>query len=288
MSSTGLDFILTHQHESGGWGYADESLPAVEPTAAVLLAIREEPGTLEAFNRGLEWLRKSQNSDGGWGYTSNDEESSWLTAWAVLVLGQSGLIDEIYREGVTWLANVANLYQVAHDEMVDTFGVVAVHGPASQSWPWLPGEATWIEPTALAILALGNAEITVEMRQRMEAGVSYFEERRCPGGGWDIGNPPMFGSTAPARAQTTACVLLALSSFSPGSILPEDIQVMQQDMMEDGGVMALGWGLLAIRTVGGSDEAAQQRLDALQGTDGGWNDSPYQTAVAMLAKRGYL
>jgi hypothetical protein len=288
MGTTALDYILAHQHESGGWGYASESLPAVEPTATVLLAIREEPTALEAFNRGLEWLRKSQNSDGGWGYTSGDEESNWLTAWAVLVLGRIGQVDDGFRGGAAWLANVATLYQVAHDEMESVFGVTAVQGPASKCWPWLPGEATWIEPTALSILALGAAEKTDEIQNRMEAGVHYFQERRCPGGGWDVGNPPMFGSTAPARTQTTACVLLSLNSLSPESILSEDIQVMRKDMMDDGGVLALSWGLLAIRTLGSADDVAQRRLDGLQGADGGWSDSPYQTSIAMLAKRGYL
>ena len=98
----------------------------------------------------------------------------------------------------------------------------------------------------------------------------------------------MLGAHLPPRAHATAWVLLALARLAPAAITPQDSAALRADMNGDGGALALGWGVLALRALGQDDAGAAERLAGLQGTDGGWNGNPYHTAVAILAGRGRL
>ncbi len=81
-----VDYLINAQYDNGGWGYQTGHKPVVEPTAAVLLALREEAAAAGAFQRGMAWLLNSQHSDGGWGINENDPESGWQTAWALMAM----------------------------------------------------------------------------------------------------------------------------------------------------------------------------------------------------------
>lgn len=288
MNTNALDFLIASQHESGGWGFHTDYKPALEPTAAVLLSLSGVEKARQSFDRGLGWLLEAQNPDGGWGYTLGDTESTWLTAWAVLTLGKVGKKDEPFHNGKAWLLGERTFQQEASEQVEAVFGPEAARGPASQSWPWLPGEATWVEPTAFSLLALAQAELSGDERVRIEAGLAYLQERRCPGGGWSVGDPIMFSQSLPARVQQTACVALAFSAYSPELIHPEDLQRLGEGMQQEGGAMALSWGLLAFRSLGKLDLALMEKLDHLQLQDGSWGSNPYLTAITVMAKRGYL
>lgn len=287
MGSTPLDFLIATQHTSGGWGYAPGFNPTVEATSAVLLALRSESVAVEAYQRGLEWLRQGQNPDGGWGYSLGDSESNWATAWALLALKKAdGFEDEIHR-GVKWLLEVKPS-PYARENLDFLNQPISKDDPIQNSWPWQPGELTWIEPTAYTILALKDLSVDAATKLRMDAGISYFQRQRCLQGGWTVGDPLMFESALPAHVHTTAVVLMAMMAYSPDSIQPEDILELRRDMQEDGGALAFSWGLLVLRTLGEEEESSFAHLFEIQGSNGDWNDNPYTTALAIMAIRGYL
>ena len=118
--------------------------------------------------------------------------------------------------------------------------------------------------------------------------MSYLTDRRCAGGGWNFGNPVMLGAGLPPRAHPTAWALLALARLKPDAIRAEDMTALRAEMARDGGALALGLGLLALRTLGEDDGSSAARLALLQLPDGSWNGNPYHTAVALLAARGSL
>ena len=106
MKSSAVSFLISTQNPDGGWGYAAQQSSAVEPTSAVLLALREDPSSAESCRRGIDWLRGAQHLDGGWGFSSRDDESAWHTAWAVLALARSGETGNVLNRGVKWLLDV--------------------------------------------------------------------------------------------------------------------------------------------------------------------------------------
>jgi hypothetical protein len=275
-------FLSTVQHPSGGWGYQVNQEPVVEPTAAVCLALQNHDESLPAWQRGKTWLQLAQNSDGGWGYNAADEQSNWKTAWAILALKGDLEASSQVAKARQWLLAVDAL-QFTDEELLKQGNEIAQIDFSLRGWPWLPGEASWIEPTALAMAALYQANLSQEEMDRLDEARRYLLDRRCPGGGWNVGNPVMFDAVLPARAHPTAWALMALKQLSPTDISPSDIQVLQETMVDDGGVMALAWGLIALYTLGLEEQQAHDRLSETQLEDGSWMHNPYLTALAILA-----
>jgi hypothetical protein len=287
MRLTSLPFLESSQNFDGGWGYGRGEPSTAEPTAAVTLALQDQPDPAVARSRGLDWLAAAQHRDGGWGLTREDAESGWQTAWGALALARSKLPDGAVDRAIGWLLKVKQLKLEDDEQQRETRKLLAID-PALRGWPWLPGQATWVEPTALAILALAEAPPTPAISVRTDEAVRYLKDRRCTGGGWNVGNPVMLGASLLPRAEPTAWVLLALARLARDAIEPKDLAALRFCMQHDGGTLALAWGLLALRALGEDDPIASARLADMGNTETGWNNNPYHTAVAVLAERGSL
>jgi hypothetical protein len=285
MVASAPDFLLATQTPDGGWGYAAGESSTVEATAATVLALRARATGDSARRASLTWLSAAQHPDGGWGLGTDDPESGWPTAWGVLALTEDEAAADAVRRGATWLMAVTTL-RVEGDglqrEVREKFAI----DPNLRGWPWLPGEASWVEPTSLAMLALTAPSVTSGAQKRLDEGARYLVDRRCHGGGWNFGNPVMLGGQLPPRAHPTAWALLALARVAPDVIRPEDLAALRVEMRRDGGALALAWGLLTLRVLGQDDAEVADWLNAQQRADGSWNGNPFHTAVALLAERG--
>jgi len=277
---------VTYQNPDGGWGYAAGEPSMVEATAAATLALRDRPDFAETYERGLAWLAATQHRDGGWGMSAADRESGWQTAWAVLALAGAAADSAVARRGAAWLLAVQP--PSAADTMLAEARVKLAIDGSLYGWPWLPDQAAWVEPTALALLALGALQDAGAPAARLDEAVRYLADRRCAGGGWNFGNPVMLGARLPPRPHPTAWALMALAKQRRDALRPEDIAALRAEMARDGGALALGLGLLALRTLGEDDDGTASRLLTLQAADGGWNGNSYHTAIAMMALRGAL
>jgi hypothetical protein len=308
-------FLLHTQNADGGWGYAVGHASNVEATAAAALALAgdvatgvpsppallapallapaplapqlwgergADRGAEQAADRAADWLVAAQRRDGGWGLVADDPVSGWQTAWAVLALARLGADEAVLRRGLAWLLAV-QLVRIEKAEDVRWMKDILGIDPTLRGWPWLPGQAGWVEPTALALLALAPWAAREDVRPRLDEGVRFLLDRRCGGGGWNVGNPMMFSRPLPARAIPTAWALLALARVAPDAVREEDVATLRREMDGDRSTSALAWGLLALRSLGQDDRGAADLLMARQAADGGWDNSPYHTAVALRA-----
>ncbi|MCX6032323.1 MAG: hypothetical protein NT169_23890 [Chloroflexi bacterium] len=287
MVASASAFLLASQNPDSGWGYAAGQASIVEATATSVLALRDELTGDSARRASLAWLGAVQHADGGWGLGASDPQSGWPTAWGVLALAQDEAAADAVHRGAAWLLAVKTLRLEGDGlqrEVREKFAI----DPNLRGWPWLPGEASWVEPTSLAMLALTASSATAAAQERLAEGARYLVDRRCHGGGWNFGNPVMLGGQLPPRAHPTAWALLALARVARDAIQPEDLAALRAEMRRDGGALALAWGLLALRVLGEDDAEATNRLSAQQRADGSWNGNPFHTAVALLAERGRL
>lgn len=284
MSSRARSFLLATQNPDGGWGYAPGQASLVEATAAVVLAL-DDPAPAAERERALAWLQGGQHADGGWGLNHADTHSSWLTAWALLALARAGAAGGIYGRAIEWLL-AAPILSAPQDDLQrgDVFRKLSIDA-SLRGWPWRPGEGSWVEPTSLAMLALQSVPAAASdppVAARLAEAVRYLQDRRCRDGGWNFGNPYMVGAALPCRAHPTAWGILALTRRDPAAVQDADVAGLRHDMQADGGVLALAWGLLALRSRGLDDQPSASRLAVLQGEGGDWHNNPYQTALGLL------
>ncbi len=250
----------------------------------VLLAIKDQPLANVSFQKGLSWLLASQNQDGGWGINAEDSESGWQTAWALIALRNTTRDNPAVARAIEWMMTVATA-EVSRDEFLKDV-VPQNNNIGALAWPWLAGQVSWIEPTALAVLALAGITSHPLALARIKAAADYFKRYRTPSGGWNVGNAGPLDTIVIPRAYPTALVLLALASISPGSVDPSDLTALQQDLARDPSVLAHAAGMFALRMHGINTDASIKQLTDRQLSDGSWDHNPFFTAWSMLSIRG--
>ncbi len=213
-----LPALLRIQNPDGGWGYHSQSNSSAEPTAWALLALRQEAGKhAQSIERATKWLRQAQQVEGAWP-TPAGEPGCWVTALACLALldGSQNPGDEVLK-GLQWLLDTwpaeGNLWwrlrQRWHKKPED----VVRQDHALQGWGWTPGTASWVEPTAYILILLRNIPARFRpagMAKRRQLAERMLCDRACPGGGWNAGNPMVYGVPGEPRIGPTAWALLAL------------------------------------------------------------------------------
>ena len=287
MSQAAVRYLMDTQDPSGGWGYTPTGTPGVEPTALAVLALRGAAEAASEARRAQDWLASIQNKDGGWGMNGLDPRSGWHTAWGVLALKGEDKYSESIRRGQEWLAAV-EVYREQNVDVLKAFNQALKVDFALAAWSWGPNEASWVQPTALAMLALRNDPPIVAAQARLDEAVRFLDNRRVPGGGWNVGNPAMFDGVLPAHTIPTALGLLALASYAPDLIQPGDLTVLREKAAEDSDAKALGWALLGLRTMSEETSELSEDLLAEQLDDGSWESSPYSTAISLLGLEGVL
>lgn len=274
------DFILATQNADGGWGYKPTGMTFVEPTAAAILALESDAGTEVEVQRARALLVSQQGPDGGWGIAAPDEESGWMTAWAVL--GLAGAENAAAGRGVEWLLKTAGV------RVTDPTQIAAVKkelriDPTITGWPWQKGDAAWIFPTALALLALDAMK--VREHPRVLEGIQYLVDRAIETGGWNIGNPFMVTGSVPPTVEGTSLALAALHALG---IENEATQRGRQWLArEEFTSTAFEWAWRAWywKMTKAPLERAREALGQLQRPDGSWDGNPFTTAVAWMGTR---
>lgn len=272
-------FIASSQNPDGGWGYRVGGMSFVEPTATVLQALNSDAAA--ARQRACDWLLALQHADGGWGIGAPDSESGWMTAHAVLALAGWHQAQTACSRGVDWLLATEGIRATdpaAREQVRSAFRMDST----LRGWPWQPGDAAWVHPTAIALLALCAADQAGHAR--VKAGVDYILDRAVAGGGWNIGNPEMLGKIIPANAQDTAVALVALKAAGMAGEARVDagIQFLQTAVRDARTSAELAWGVYGLSKWGVSQNGTL-RLSALQRSDGSWDGNPFITAIAIQA-----
>jgi hypothetical protein len=149
--------LLELRGRSPGWGNRRAGSAYVEPTCLAALALaasRPASGAEKsqaAVRDAADWLARLQQRDGALGIAPDLPQPRWTTALGVLVWSATGAADAARRKAVEWLlSRQGNTWT---PEVAEPFG----HDPRIAGWPWVEGTHSWLEPTALAVLALSRA-----------------------------------------------------------------------------------------------------------------------------------
>jgi hypothetical protein len=212
------EFLLTQQNPDGGWGYRVGSTSAVEATAWALMAFLEAGGAASASEAGVRasaWLLEAQHADGSWPAFPGQPQGCWATSLASRALHLSGGAQDAVERGLHWLLDA----QPAEGALVWRLrqslfrSRLARQDNSLLGWNWTPGTASWVEPTAYALLflrALPPTMLSPRAVRRLQLAEQMLFDRMCPGGGWNSGNPLIYGVAGVPRIGPTVWALLAL------------------------------------------------------------------------------
>jgi hypothetical protein len=212
--------IIALQNRDGGWPYRKNGISWTEPTVFALLAQSVENGDPHSVERGFQWLRTSQRSDGGWAPQPSVDQSTWVTSFVAL-LHADAIGRSHHAAAIEWLMSQTGkesslMYRLRSKLAGDNSGYAPRDG-----WPFFPGAAAWVSPTAMSILALEKAcrhQASPRVLERIQVGRQFLLDRICKDGGWNYGRSSVLGVEADSYPETTGQALLALNSVQSPQI----------------------------------------------------------------------
>jgi hypothetical protein len=234
-------------------GYRLGRTPASEPTALAALAL-VAAGHADAAEAKLRWLAGIQTAEGSVGINAREPSPGWPTPLAGIAwlagnaaqptprssLPQPPPWSRNIRRAVDWLLRTAGNQLPRRDEGHDTTLV---------GWPWAIGTHSWVEPTALAVLALKAAGHGGHPRTREAAGLLI--DRLLPGGGCNYGNTVVLGQELVPHVQPTGLTLLALAGErDPAGRIERSVEYLLRVLNEHTSPASLAYGLLGMAAHG--------------------------------------
>jgi hypothetical protein len=217
-----LEFLITNQNSDGGWGYHPAATSAVEVTGWVLQALlssRRTPPPAPVCVRARDWLLQGQRADGSWPPFPGQPRGCWATSIAAQALHLQGGSPIAVERGLDWLVNSwpaeGGLWWRVRQTLFPSR--LARQDNSLRGWNWTPGTASWVEPTALALIllhSLPSEMLSPLAAKRRQLAERMLFDRMCPGGGWNSGNPQVYGVAGIPRIGPTVWALLALRNHS--------------------------------------------------------------------------
>lgn len=267
MIDEAIDFLVTHQNSDGGWGASPDRQSNTEATALAVAALEawKPAASPSCIDRGIAWLLTVQRLDGSWPIRRDVDNPSWATALAVLSLAPFDQHRQRVTAGARWLLGqrgrrlgwVASiLYRVAPT------GMAVELNPHLTAWSWTPDAFSWVEPTAYALIALRSCK-AVDLdsaSERIREGEQLLYDRMSDDGGWNYGNPKVFGVTLPPYADTTALALIALQHHRAEAANQLSLARLTAMIGELPSGLALSWAILCLSIYGQPVTAWRQRL----------------------------
>jgi hypothetical protein len=208
-----VEDLLSRQNTDGGWSYSRGG-SWTEPTCYALLGLAAAGAAADSqAARGAQWLARCQRPDGGFAPRESVRESTWLGALALLLPDEFRQHFDAART-IRWVAAQSGRESGwVHRVRLLLLGVSAADSAAFDGWPWYPGTAAWIAPTAMSVLALeriNRARRDASLEARIAEGRDFLLARRCRDQGWNHGSTRALGYDSDSYPETTGLALLAL------------------------------------------------------------------------------
>jgi len=176
-----------------------------------------------ALARGRAFLRAAHLDAGGWPYVAGGPARAEPTVLCAAAGADGSWVEDAWlaSHDLDWagLLLPALAWQRAPEashaalQRLDDLASVPVeqqHGFDSTlpGWSWVQGTAAWVEPTAFAMLSLRR---TGSAPERLAQGQRLLLDRQCTDGGWNYGNPNVYGADLDSHLDATGWALLALA-----------------------------------------------------------------------------
>ena len=268
----------------GNWGYKRGARAGVEPSVLSSLGLIASGDFATAANDlagarvTAEWMAGIQRSDGSLPVVAEIETPAWTTPYAILLWNALGGHEEPRIRARGCLLNLQG-QSLPRDELT---AKVIGHDPTVRGWPWVASTHSWVEPTALAALAL--CQDGLHNHGRVRAGIHLILNRSLESGGWNYGNPAVLGRALRAQPEPSGLSLLALRAH--GEETPEcrrGIDYLRQALRDVRAGTSLGWGVLALRAWDACPQEAATWLGESFRKYGARPDAVLSLALLLLA-----
>ncbi len=275
-------------------GYARGGAGATEPTALATIALAAI-GRIEAAQLGARWIGSLQGEDGSVGPTAEISEPGWPTSLAILATLAAGpwRREDRANEREARPLDVEQATQWLLQAKGKTLAPNATmgHDCTLVGWSWAAATHSWLEPTAMAVLALKH--VGQREHPRTVEGVRLLVDRLLPEGGCNYGNTVVLGQVLRPHLQPTGWVLLALAGEPADRLgasgrqrVERSLGYLEQELSESSPSASLAYGTLALTRYGRRPARADDWLRGAYRRVWERDRSPHKLAMLALAATG--
>jgi hypothetical protein len=269
-----IQLLVEAQNSDGGWGYHRAGQSATESTAWTLCALHNEdrgPALSKQISLGKDWLLRSQLGDGSWPSFASQTEGCWVTSLACLALHEIAGESDAVTRGFEWLCHTwprtPNFWQRLRQRLSQS-GVVSRQNNSLAGWPWTNSTGSWVEPTSYTLILmrrLAPKHLSRLALKRKELAEAMLCDRMCPGGGWNSGNPLVYGVPGEPLVGPTVWALLALRESAELPQVRASLQWLEKSMPQIHGSVSVAIAHMCLEAYGrhipGMDSHLQVRFE---------------------------
>ncbi|EMI22030.1 hypothetical protein RMSM_01038 [Rhodopirellula maiorica SM1] len=270
-------------------GYLPSGPPSAESVAFAALAAcaYQRPGAAATACRRLF---ESQLANGSVAVWLDDNGPYWPTSLACIAWRRfeklwpeqaKSWCRDGYEKGMDFLLNCGG-EKIAHNDIIG-------HDTELVGWPWVLGTHSWIEPTAMALLAMRHCDRANHPRA-IEA-TKLLLDRQLPTGGANYGNTFVLGQVLRPHVLPSAMCVVALHRITPvPKELGATVHYLQQELNRPIAATSLSWTIHALVSAAWNSEngfelefdwplrSAIERLQVM-------GENPHRQNQLMLAAR---
>jgi len=288
MTTSWLEETLDRLGRRPVCGYYAGGPAAVEPTALAAMALVGH-GRVHAADAALEWLVNLQSDRGSLGIDKQHWTPCWPTGWAVLAWQAATALrpHADAQSGSPWSEPAARAvaWLLATKGTAERNNGIMGHDTTLQAWPWVEGTHSWVEPSAIGLLALKSSGHAQHPRSR--EAVRLLMDRMLPSGGWNQGNKIVMGRVLRPQVQPTGLALAALAGEAEAADhVRRSLGYLDRAVLAPLSPASLSYALVGMAAHGRSPADAGQRLAAAAADALGHDAPPYPLALAALAALG--
>jgi hypothetical protein len=234
--------LLTRVRADGGFSNQRGDPYRSDATAWAIIALSSLDGNMSCIQRAIERLTADQLRDGRIGISLDHLDAFWPTSLAVLAWQGLPGYSQYQGRAIQFLLETTGRHwkKSVSDPMA--------HTPALKGWPWIHETHSWVEPTAISIIALRVAGYAGH--PRIEEATRMLMDRQLPHGGWNCGNTIVFGQELRPAPESTGTALHALAGLVTREEVHLSLDYLSKEVTHLRTPIALGWSLLALNSWG--------------------------------------
>lgn len=222
----------------------------VDATAWAVLALVAAGAQPDLLKHARARLAADQLRDGRVSVSPDHPDAFWPTSLVILAWHGSPVYRELGSRAIDFLIKTTG----RHWTKLPSAPVE--HNTAIKGYPWIANTHSWVEPTALSLIALHAAGYGEHERTR--EATRMLMDRQLPRGGWNYGNTIVFGQELRPMPETTGVALNALAGRVPRKNVERSLGYLKSQVENLRTPFSLGWGLLGLGAWGERPDRAQE------------------------------
>lgn len=257
-------------------GYCPGGEAASEPTALAGFALQRS-GHPDQARRAADWLAEQQAANGAVGVTASQAIPCWPTSLAILLW-------QALADTVTFGDSLSRATQWSLDErgQAEPQQSFVGHDSTLIGWSWAANTHSWVEPTAMFVLALKSVGLSQHSRTR--DAVRLLVDRLLPHGGCNYGNTIVLGQELLPHLQPTGIALMALADEQIADPRVErSLEYLERELSAETTTTSLSYGLLGLAAHNRAPVGRMSWLEAAYWRTITNGVCPYKLALIALA-----